>query len=77
MNRMRKAIAVGTLVAVGIWASGCSQEESNGHDANLGGVLHRDGYQDPASAGCPACHGADLRGSAGPSCYSCHETVNI
>ncbi|MBI5102563.1 MAG: hypothetical protein HZB33_12115, partial [Nitrospirae bacterium] len=21
---------------------------------------------------CTACHGADLRGGSGPSCYSCH-----
>lgn len=77
MNGRLKAIVICTLVAGGLWGTACSNHESTGHDQNLGGVLHRAGYNDPRSAGCPACHGADLRGDFGPSCYNCHETMNI
>jgi hypothetical protein len=74
MKRMLNALAASLMVAGGLWFSGCSHE-STGHDQNLGGVLHRDGYRDPAGAGCPACHGKNLEGRTGPSCYSCHDSA--
>lgn len=77
MKLMRKGLTLCSVFVVALGLSGCSSEESAGHDQNLGGVLHRAGYLNPPAAGCPACHGADLRGGTGPSCYSCHDTVNI
>lgn len=42
-----------------------------GHTEDHGGVLHKPGGADPL-ANCVTCHGAQLKGGIGPSCYSCH-----
>ncbi len=44
-----------------------------GHTENNGGVMHRPGKEDPLK-NCTACHGADLTGDVGPSCYTCHNS---
>ena len=41
------------------------------HTISRDGVRHLPGLEDPET-NCVACHGADLRGGAGPSCYTCH-----
>ena len=41
------------------------------HTEENGGAMHLPGKNDPL-ANCTACHGADLRGGTGPSCYTCH-----
>ena len=41
------------------------------HTENQNGVWHRTGKENPL-ANCVACHGSDLRGGSGPSCYTCH-----
>ena len=41
------------------------------HTQNNGGVWHMPGHTNPL-ANCVSCHGADLTGGDGPSCYSCH-----
>ncbi|MBI5640886.1 MAG: cytochrome c [Nitrospirae bacterium] len=33
---------------------------------------HREYVEDNGIASCTPCHGADLRGGSGPSCYTCH-----
>jgi len=33
---------------------------------------HHTGYKNPAANECALCHGADLTGGIGPSCYNCH-----
>lgn len=38
-------------------------------------ALHAPGYSVPLSSGCASCHGADLTGGSGPSCYICHGKV--
>jgi len=43
---------------------------------SLGGVGHRDGMNNPFSAGCSTCHGVDLRGGNAPSCYGCHDNAD-
>jgi DnaJ-class molecular chaperone len=48
----------------------CS-DDGGGHDVNKNGVMHKAGLEDPLS-NCTQCHGANLRGGSGPSCYSCH-----
>ena len=35
-------------------------------------ALHMPGFEDPINNGCVLCHGTDLTGSYGPSCYACH-----
>jgi hypothetical protein len=42
------------------------------HIINLDGALHASGMAFPYSNGCTNCHGSNLRGGEGPSCYSCH-----
>lgn len=47
--------------------------QNPGHTEALGGVYHRPGFDDPL-ANCTSCHGSDLRGGTGRSCYSCHDS---
>jgi hypothetical protein len=42
------------------------------HTNSEEGVLHAPGNNYPFANGCTTCHGVDLRGGIGPSCYSCH-----
>ncbi len=43
------------------------------HTELLGGfALHQPGFDEPEENGCNTCHGPDLRGGLGPSCYQCH-----
>jgi DnaJ-class molecular chaperone len=37
--------------------------------------MHQPGNTDPL-ANCTSCHGADLKGASGPSCYSCHSATS-
>lgn len=39
------------------------------------GILHNTGKNDPLK-NCVACHGADLKGGTGRSCYSCHNNAS-
>lgn len=41
------------------------------HTVNKSGVMHKSGLTSPTS-NCVSCHGTDLKGGDGPSCYSCH-----
>jgi hypothetical protein len=41
------------------------------HTLSKDGVRHLPGLEDPET-NCVACHGADLRGGAAPSCFTCH-----
>jgi hypothetical protein len=43
------------------------------HTKDKHGAMHKPGLKRPADGGCPACHGADLKGADGaPSCFQCH-----
>ncbi len=42
------------------------------HTDRQDGARHKPGKDQPYSNGCTSCHGSDLRGDIGPSCYSCH-----
>ncbi len=41
------------------------------HTKDRKGVRHKSGSKQ-AVANCGPCHGPDLRGGKGPSCYACH-----
>lgn len=41
------------------------------HTLSLDGVRHHPDLCTPET-NCVACHGADLRGGEGPSCFTCH-----
>lgn len=45
------------------------------HTEDNGGVMHLPGKEDP-KVNCVACHGANLTGGTGPSCYGCHTTAD-
>ncbi|MHB8971574.1 MAG: hypothetical protein ACYC3X_18410 [Pirellulaceae bacterium] len=42
------------------------------HTDEEDGFLHAPGKKKPFTNGCTDCHGADLTGGFGPSCFSCH-----
>ncbi|MDT8445298.1 MAG: hypothetical protein RRB13_00210 [bacterium] len=43
------------------------------HSKNKDGVYHGEDYKHPNSyCSSSSCHGSDLTGGNGPSCYSCH-----
>ena len=42
------------------------------HTNSEEGVLHASGNNYPYANGCTSCHGSDLRGGVGPSCFACH-----
>lgn len=42
------------------------------HTDSQHGFLHAPGKNAPYTNLCTVCHGADLRGYLGPSCYTCH-----
>jgi len=41
------------------------------HAKDRKGVRHKSGSKQ-ALQNCSPCHGADLKGGTGPSCYACH-----
>lgn len=41
------------------------------HTKDRKGVRHKSGSKQ-AAANCGPCHGQDLKGAQGPSCYACH-----
>ena len=45
------------------------------HTENVSGFFHAPGKYEPYSFWCTACHGQELEGDLGPSCYTCHEQV--
>lgn len=73
---MTRILAIGTLLVAGLLGGACDDHSGTGHDISLGGVNHREGMNNPLNAGCAGCHGSDLRGSAGPSCYNCHTNAD-
>jgi cytochrome c553 len=70
-----KILLAALTLAAALAAGGCTTPTTNtapaGHTVNKNGVYHRPGLTDPLT-NCVTCHGADLRGGSGPSCYSCH-----
>ena len=60
--------ACAALVAAAV---ACGGDRPDGHTVNKDGNFHRPGLTDPLT-NCVDCHGADLRGGEGPSCFTCH-----
>lgn len=74
--------AIALAVALSLAGCGAAQPSGAGspdrattaptdHTLDEGGVVHAPGPSKP-TAGCVACHGADLRGATGPSCFARH-----
>ncbi|MDX1764770.1 MAG: hypothetical protein R3231_10650, partial [bacterium] len=42
------------------------------HTDREDGAMHKPGKNRPYSNSCTMCHGTDLTGGLGPSCYTCH-----
>jgi mono/diheme cytochrome c family protein len=61
-------------LAAALVLSACGGEDSDApadHTDVKNGVPHKPGASS-ATTNCVACHGSNLRGGEGPSCYSCH-----
>jgi hypothetical protein len=71
----RKTFLISAVLGVALAMFGCTTPTTNnapaGHTVNKNGIYHRPGLTDPLT-NCVTCHGADLRGGSGPSCYKCH-----
>jgi hypothetical protein len=73
MKGIARKFALCALVLAAPLFAACTSEDASGHSVNLGGVNHRDGSVDPLT-NCVGCHGSNLHGGKGPSCYSCHNS---
>ena len=70
VSRMLLGIALVSLPLLGACGG---DDDGGGHDVNRGGVMHRSGAEDPLN-NCVGCHGSNLHGGEGPSCYNCHNS---
>jgi hypothetical protein len=68
VSRLLLCVALASLPLLAACGGG---GDGGGHDVNKGGVMHHFGLEDPLH-NCIECHGANLQGGKGPSCYSCH-----
>ena len=78
MNRTRVAAwRITMLSCVLAFGVACSEQIEPGnppadHTVSQDGFRHAPDFCNPIPA-CTACHGADLRGGEGPSCFTCHD----
>ena len=74
---MNKIISIITTMLAIVVLCSCSSTGSPtdappDHTVSKGGIMHKNGLENP-EANCVQCHGSDLRGgTAGVSCYQCH-----
>jgi len=74
---MRKSIFIILALLMGILIISCIRSMPKfyppaDHTISLNARLHKDGLYTPWT-NCTSCHGTNLTGSSGPSCYNCHE----
>ena len=74
--KVLRGFAMSAVLLAGLMGGACDENHASSHDVLLGGVGHREGLRNPFSAGCSACHGNDLSGGIGPSCYGCHNNAD-
>jgi hypothetical protein len=83
--RVRMKVLTTVLVLGVVMVTGCSTADDpasstsssapSSHTLSKKGVMHMTGLTSPVS-NCASCHGSDLRGgTAGVSCYSCHNQL--
>ncbi len=75
---MKYLYLVTLVVLYGLLACENPSESDNNppsdHSLNIGGIMHKEGLNNPQE-NCVSCHGADLKGgSSGISCFDCHGT---
>ena len=77
-GKMKRAFYILMIVLASLSLSlalNCGDDDDDdapsSHTVNNDGVMHKEGLQDPET-NCTSCHGADLKGGDGPSCYKCH-----
>jgi hypothetical protein len=75
-GRCGSGLRAGLVVALlgSLLATACGGG-SAAHDQDVQGVMHASGKEDPLRS-CTRCHGSDLRGGDGPSCYGCHSSAD-
>lgn len=57
--------------ALGLLAACGTSDAPDDHTIDKDGAMHKPGLED-ATANCTECHGEDLRGGEGKSCFECH-----
>ena len=55
-----------------IFAANAVAEPPADHTADEHGIMHAEDKDYPGHSHCTDCHGSDIMGGIGPSCYSCH-----
>jgi hypothetical protein len=67
---IRRAAMASALFLLSLSACSSSSAPSS-HTVSKDGVMHMPGLTNPTT-NCVSCHGSDLKGGSGPSCFSCH-----
>lgn len=62
----------GLLALLFLLAGNAAAQPPVDHTADEHGIMHAEDKEYPGLSHCTDCHGSDIRGGIGPSCYSCH-----
>ena len=73
MDTTALRLAVALAASLALAACGGDSDAPADHTDSRGGVMHKTGLTNPTT-NCVGCHGAELQGGEGPSCFSCHGT---
>lgn len=71
MKRIMSLRQLGGLLALLLAGSAGAQPPAD-HTTDEHGIMHAESKEYPGLSHCTDCHGSDIRGGIGPSCYSCH-----
>jgi len=71
LQPMAKRFFLLLLLPALVIVADCGSDAPDDHQVSQDGTRHLEGLKDP-DVNCVTCHGEDLKGDDGPSCYECH-----